>query len=726
MLTNFWRFSHFLLALLSSVFLIIAAVTGIVLSTEPVADFANSSADTKANDTITLASFIPHLQEEYLEVFSIEVEKYGAVRVDVIGMDEEADGEFYIQPASAAKVADIQSQNAVYAWTTALHRSLFLKQTGRYLMGISVFLLLLMTISGMALVFKQTQGFKKLFSKIKRQNTSQYNHTVLGRIFFLFIFLMSLGGALMFLNTQFHFQANETQYFPIQNKSALTVEEFPVFQELTLSEIKRLDFPFSPEEEDYFILELPDKTFEIHQYSGEIVSQQDVSSLQKAYGWAEVLHTGRGNIIWAIILGLISLNILYFIYSGARISWKRISSKTGNKFKVNDAEVIILVGTENGSTRNFGSLLYKALLKARYKVYIDNMNQYQYYENAKYLIILAATYGDGEAPYNAQYFLRKAKSVKQKNVLQTFIIGFGSMSYPNFCKYPVDVYSALKGNPNFKVLGVPPLIHNQSFTSFQSAMESLKNCCRLDFEVPVEESKKLPSVEFKVVKKEVVEDGYTETFTLELKALKKAQYQSGDLLAITPPTESMARYYSIGKLSNGNIILSIKKHELGICSNYLYKCQEGDNLSARIKLNPTFYFPKKGTVLLVGNGTGIAPFVGMMPQNAQQEVHYLFGGRNEESFAIYQEPLINKISSPENIQFAYSKCECKEKYVQDLIIKNQDLLFEVLKNKGTVMICGSVKMRDGVLQEIKSIITRERVGLLENFVERKQILMDCY
>ena len=147
MLTNFWRFSHFLLALLSSVFLIIAAVTGIVLSTEPVADFANSSADTKANDTITLASFIPHLQEEYLEVFSIEVEKYGAVRVDVIGMDEEADGEFYIQPASAAKVADIQSQNAVYAWTTALHRSLFLKQTGRYLMGISVFLLLLMTIS---------------------------------------------------------------------------------------------------------------------------------------------------------------------------------------------------------------------------------------------------------------------------------------------------------------------------------------------------------------------------------------------------------------------------------------------------------------------------------------------------------------------------------------------------------------------------------------------------
>src|SRR5690554_4881708 len=76
-------------------------------------------------------------------------------------------------------------------------------------------------------------------------------------------------------------------------------------------------------------------------------------------------------------------------------------------------------------------------------VFITDMNHFQYFPKAKYLMIMTSTYGDGEAPFNARLFLSKIAQVEQKNKLETHIIGFGSMVYPKFCQYAVDVYNTL-------------------------------------------------------------------------------------------------------------------------------------------------------------------------------------------------------------------------------------------------------------------------------------------
>lgn len=727
MSTNFWRFSHLLLALISGVFLFIATVTGIILFTEPIADALKSPQQVGGTDTLTLADVVPEFKDSYLEVFSLSTDLQNEVIIDAIGFDDESTGTFLIHPLTGEKLAEIPAKKPIYAWATNLHRSLFMHNTGRIMMGITSFFLFLMACTGIALILKKTKGFKKLFVKFKKQKGSGYYHTVLGRISFLFIAVLSLSGVFMSLNTQFPAQNGEVIFHSSQLENPIALSEFAVFKSTRLLDINALHFPFSDDEDDYFELELANQTLQINQYTGEVVTTQNQTTLQQVYSLSEVLHTGRGQVIWSIFLGLTSLAILYFIYSGTKITWKRLSSKANNKIAYKDAEIILLVGSENGSTKAFASLLLNSLLKAKYNVFIDDLNHYQTYKSAKHLIILTSTYGDGEPPYNAKYFLQKSKKIKQKKTLKTWVIGFGSLSYPNYCKYALDIQHALSKNDLFDLESEPVLIHGQSYSSFKSAIENWKKQHGIHFDLPHElETRKRPTLSFKVLDKKWMEEFDTLTFTLILEARDKTSFQAGDLLAITPPDEDVARYYSIGKLEDNRIFLSIKKHKQGKCSSYLWEKEIGSLIDAKIKKNPTFHFPKRRNALLIGNGTGIAPFIGMASSKSEYTLIRLLGGRTPQSFALYEDYLPIGTATNSRNYYAYSKLEQPERYVQDLLIKHSSLVAETLNSNGTILICGSVKMRDGVLQEIKSIITRERIGLLSEFIENDQILMDCY
>ena len=74
------------------------------------------------------------------------------------------------------------------------------------------------------------------------------------------------------------------------------------------------------------------------------------------------LHTGKGSILWSVILAIATANILFFIYSGFAMTFKRLASRLKNKFKKDEAEFVILVGSENGSTVAYANALHKQLL----------------------------------------------------------------------------------------------------------------------------------------------------------------------------------------------------------------------------------------------------------------------------------------------------------------------------------------------------------------------------
>ena len=131
-----------------------------------------------------------------------------------------------------------------------------------------------------------------------------------------------------------------------------------------------------------------------------------------------------------------------------------------------------------------------------------------------------------------------------------------------------------------------------------------------------------------------------DTFLLQLRPKKKIKFQSGDLLAFRPNRNEAARQYSIAKV-NGDILLSIKKHDKGLCSTYFSELNVSDVITATIEYNNDFHFPKENkNVVLIANGTGIAPFLGMIQENSgQQNISLFWGGRTKRSVELYADTL---------------------------------------------------------------------------------------
>ena len=233
--------------------------------------------------------------------------------------------------------------------------------------------------------------------------------------------------------------------------------------------------------------------------------------------------------------------------------------------------------------------------------------------------------------------------------------------------------------------------------------------------------------EFTVINKTDI--NIDDTFLIQLKPNKKTSFESGDLLSITPKNETRSRLYSIAKIEN-TILLSIKKHEFGLCSTYFNSLNEADKIVASVQKNATFHLPKKTKeVILIANGTGIAPFLGIINRKkSNTKVHLFWGGRTKKSFKIYKKNINTALENKKLTSFyaGYSQ-EGKEKiYVQDILEQQATLIANTLENGNTIMICGSIAMQKGVTKVLEEISKKHLQSSLNKFEENNQIKTDCY
>ena len=723
MTISIWRYSHLTLAISSSLFILIAAITGIILAVEPISNQLKPYVIDNL-ETQSLSKTIAVLKNQHEEVISIHVDENDFVKASVITKKGESET-FYINPFTGKKIGELIEKKPIYKWATNLHRSLFLKSTGRFLVGLFSFLLALITITGSILIIKRQGGIKRFFSKIVKENFEQYYHIIIGRYALIPIIIITLTGVFLSLEKFSLLPESKITHnynFP-QNSDNTKVlaTQFSIFKTINLNELKDLEFPFSDEEEDYFLLKTKNKEVIVHQYSGKIISNQNISFVKTLSNWSLLLHTGRGTIIWSVILLLSCFAILFFMYSGFAISLKRKKNNKliKNKFRKDNAEFVILVGSETGSTNLFANLLYKALINNKKSVFITNLNNYSTYKNLKNLIILTATYGDGEPPINATKFLEKLKESSFKNPINYSVVGFGSLAYAKFCQFAIEIDNELQKKKNWNSILPICKINNQSFAGFKNWGFQLNAKIKTELHLKQSVQKIKKQQTFTVVEKSKLNKD--NTYLIRLKPIKKIKFTSGDLLSIRPKEDNIERLYSIGKVDN-DIVLSIKKHEFGVCSNALSSLKKGENLNAKIKLNKSFHFPnkKKKNTILIANGTGIAPFLGMKKND---NTHLFLGQRTVASLELYQ-PFLKKIKK-ENIYIAYSQ-ENNNAYVQDILTKKEDLIASTLKNGGTIMICGSINMMKSVLSLLEKITLKKLGSPLNTFQKAKQIKTDCY
>ncbi|NQX86629.1 MAG: PepSY domain-containing protein [Flavobacteriaceae bacterium] len=729
MTISIWRYSHLALAISSSVFILLASLTGIILAAQPISEQLQPYK-VELLDTISLAETITTLQASYTEIIEIKRDHNDFIIASVFTEDgTNIDG--YFNPLTAEYLGPVIEPSPFFKWVTSLHRSLFLKRTGRILVGISSFLLFLIATTGTLLILKRQKRFITFFSKIVKDDFSQYWHIVLGRLSLIPILIITITGVYLSLEkfkvSQKENSSHTINYDTIKSTPKLDIKDFEVFKTHSLLDLKSIEFPFSQAIEDVFTLQLNTSNLIINQYTGEVISEVKTPTTQLLSSLSLNLHTGRGNGIWAIILAIASVNILFFIYSGFTMTLKRRSSRVKNSCTFSEAEYIILVGSENGSTNRFANAFYKALITQNKSTHITEMNAYKPHPKLKHLIVFTATYGQGEAPSNAKHFIKLVHQTAPNNAISFSVLGFGSLSYANFCQYALDVDTALNGK--FYQLIKPYTINDKSLEVFKQWVRAWSKAIALDINIPENIINTSPKrlKKFKITGKTNANEQVDNTFLIHLKPKTYTHFSSGDLLAIYPKNDHRERLYSIGKI-NKKLQLSIKLHSKGIGSNTLYNLDIGDTLKARIIRNKAFHMPQKSkSIIMIANGTGIAPFLGMIAQNKAKDIHLYFGQKTTASKTLYYQQLqsalqANKLKA---IHYAISRAENKC-YVQDLILKDHIHIMHTLNRNGTIMICGSLAMYKEVIKVLQQIISNHLSSNLNDYINNGQITSDCY
>ena len=720
------------LAIFSAAFLLLASLTGIVLAFEPIRE-ASKTYSIKNLEEISLAESIATLKEKYPEVLDLEVSASDFVIASVIKKNGDSQ-RIYVDPRTGENLGQIEERSYIYSFATTLHRSLFLKGFGRFFVGLVSLILCFISITGIFLLAQRQGGFLKFFSKVKEENFEQRYHVIIGKWMLIPIIILSTTGVYLSTKT-FNLLPENTNKLDWSIEGSeqlpnLEISDIPLFKNTSLAEVRKLNFPFTEFPEDYYEISLKEKEVLVQQYTGEIVSEVKYPFIQLLSTLSLKLHTGEGNPLWAVVLLISSASILFFIVSGFIMTYKRWGkNKTvATKFDKDESEFIILVGSETGNSFEFAKSFYDALLHAGKSVFISPLNQYTTYEKARHLIVFTATYGDGDAPSNARHFEKLFISIEPINPIQYSVVGFGSIMYEAYCKFAKDVDVLFKSNSKFSE-DLPLIkINEQSQSAFKNWFYKWNDTTgfRLEMNFQKLESKKAKIQSFKV--KEITEPNTDNTFLLRIRPNKRASFRSGDLIAIQPENGEESRQYSISK--NGkDILLSIKKHQNGYCSPYLCSLKKGEKIMGCLQCNSNFHFPKdSNSALLICNGTGIAPFLGMIEENTNNIPCLLFwGGRTLDSFTYYKEFAVKAIQ--ENRLSEYQIALSKEEdplYVQDLLLNNKATVAKILSEDGNIMICGSLTMQQGVLEVLEQIAQEELNRPLSDFENNGQLAMDCY
>ncbi|KAK7869083.1 hypothetical protein R5R35_000802 [Gryllus longicercus] len=171
----------------------------------------------------------------------------------------------------------------------------------------------------------------------------------------------------------------------------------------------------------------------------------------------------------------------------------------------------------------------------------------------------------------------------------------------------------------------------------------------------------------------------------------------------------------------------------GVCSNYLRDVNVDEHIYLFVRSAPNFYLPSDVSrpVIMIGPGTGIAPFRGFWQHRKAQlqaaqpgfadfgKMWLFFGCRQraldlyrEEKAAMQEENILDKVF------LALSRePDIPKTYVQDLIRKEAATVYRKLVDEGGhFYVCGDCTMAEHVYQTLKHII-QEHGQLSESEVE---------
>ncbi len=160
------------------------------------------------------------------------------------------------------------------------------------------------------------------------------------------------------------------------------------------------------------------------------------------------------------------------------------------------------------------------------------------------------------------------------------------------------------------------------------------------------------------------------------------------------------------------------RNRKGVCSvEFAERLQPGDTVPIYLKRNPNFKFPQDSDipVIMIGPGTGIAPFRSYMQEREELGLKgntwLFFGEQHFETDFLYQEDWQEWLDKGylTQLDVAFSRDTEHKVYVQHRILENSEQFNEWVQNGASIYVCGDEKqMAKDVHQTIKEVLMKKQ------------------
>lgn len=706
---------HSVPGLVLGLFLMVLAVSGAILSIEPTLERAAA----QPIPAISVAELAAKVAARYTGVERIDRRANGAVVVSYEGIEGFHSDQ--IDPVTGAELKVWQA-SPFLVWIRGLHRSLLLDTTGRALAGISAATMALMAVTGLMLLVAALGGWRR-FARPVRGSTAKRWHSFTGRLAVTTLAISALTGAVMSLYT-FELvpdgSANEPDFpFDVSGGTPAPVADLAALQAVALTDLKRLTFPMADDPTDVFGLQTTAGSGYVDQATGEALSWLPMSPAQRVSEFIYMIHTGEGLWWLGLALGLGALAIPVLSVTGTLI-WlgrRRARPRVVGMVRASEADLVILVGSEGGTTWGFAATLARALHDAGRRVHLTAMNDLRAYPKAEAMIVLAATYGDGAAPASARQFLSRLNGFKGPRV-PVAVLGFGDRMFAQYCNFSDSVMAALEAD-GWPVLLAQGRIDRQSVVDFAAWGRDLGDA--LGLALALDHRAVLPAtVALTLISRQdfgaevqapaaILRFGpVARTGWLRLFGNRLPRFSAGDLLGVVPDGSDLPRYYSLSSSrGDGMLEIAVRKAPGGLCSGLLHDLEPGGHIRAFVRPNPDFR-PQTGRapVILIAAGCGVGPMAGFLRKaRPGRAMELYFGNRDPQSDYLYAAELAEwqREGRLARLVTAFSRVADRA-YVQDRLRRDAAHLRDQIARGGQVLVCGGAAMARAVAAEFEAAI----------------------
>lgn len=704
--------------LLALALVTVLALSGAALSVFPAAERLTAP---QAEGGLTVADLASRVQAAYPGVEQIRRAPSG--RITAYWFEGGAPGSAVIDPGTGQGIASADRSPAE-RWLTSLHRSLLLDDAGRIAMAAAAAAMLFLSFSGAFLVARRAGGWARWFSHLRGPLSGRL-HVEIARVTVVGLALSSATALWMTASTFDllpHGGAALAVPTGVSGETGVTIARMDLIATTPVAELRELAFPYPGDATDVFTLKTDRGTGYLDQGTGSLLAWADLTMWERVSETIYMLHTGKGAAALGLVLGLMALSVPVMGGTGLALWWagRRGRPKIRSNVASSRASTILLVGSEGGSTWGFAATLHRALSDDGQSVHVAGMSTFDpaRYISAKRILILAATYGDGDAPASATGFLDRLTRLPTIPAARLAVLGFGDRSFPAFCAFAQKVSAAAQAK-GWRELVPFDTVNRQSPQDFARWGRELGAAMGMSLEL-CHQPVLPPSHELRLMSRRDYGAQVQAPTAILRFALPKVplwqrltgrgfgQFRAGDLLGILPVGSVVPRFYSLASgRRDGFIEIVVKKQPGGLCSGQLMELEPGDPVTAFVRPNPAFRVGRGLTpLILIGAGTGIGPLAGFIRANAaRRPVHLFFGMRHPDSDFLYGDDIAawQKEGRLSGIVTAVSR-GTRPHYVQDALRAEGAQVARLIRDGGRVMVCGGRGMATGVADALAAIL----------------------